>query len=291
MSTFLTSTSSGQTVFCSLSHGTWNLGRRLFNSLKRDFATTEKVEQRNAKRIEIMKLNYKVPDPEPVCRILIYCGASVCAINTAQAILNGKGISEDFDLVIRIDDRIPTSCRAPTSAFNGLCAIRSQLDEVERSSFKPTRSIRAIDCPALERRIYALEQDDQAELDSQNATQTILDECSDNEADLKTLAVVIIAEAEIYENSFEEHPFIKLSGKPRASEIYNFGFKGSIEGRGRQYERKFMGQFHRSKLALETQQSRSRTAPAWSSHVDSTESMTDFTFPPTKRMRVEFSTS
>ena len=282
-----------QTLFSTDSSGPWNLGRRLLSNVRLSNEMTEKLTQREAARLETMKINFDVPSVEPVCRVYVHCGPCACSINLARAIVDGNGVPEHVDIAIRIDDRIPTSCRRFDSAIDVLNSIRNQIEEYENTSSTQSRSVAAIDCAAFAKRIFVLEQEHYGETGQEPALQKIMAEdyerSSNSLRDLEIGGIIFIVEADVGNESLERHPFRSRPRKPRANEIY--AFKGEQSTQGWLWNREFIGRFSKSKYAMEREKEKAilNISQGSKSSDTSSRSMPDSITTPRKRQKSDAS--
>ena len=252
-----------QTLFSTDSSGPWNLGRRLLSDVRLSN------------------------------RVYVHCGPCACSINLARAIVDGNGVPEYLDIAIRIDDRIPTSCRRFDSAIDVLNSIRNQIEEDENTSSTQSRSVAAIDCPALEKRIFVLEQEHYGETRQEPALQKIMAEdyerSSTSPSDLEIGGIIFIVEADVGNESLERHPFRSQPRKPRANEIY--AFKGELSTQGWLWNREFIGRFSKSKYAMEREKEKAilNTSQGSKSSDTSSRSIPDSITTPRKRQRSDAS--
>jgi hypothetical protein len=109
-----------------------------------------------------MKERLGVPDDlsllDPWGVVFVYCGPCACQIQTALDICRGKGIEQYQEFAVRIDDRIPTSCRRMTTSFKLLSSFRDYIGKLVPANHLYELS-NHIDLPWLEQRIYKLEQE------------------------------------------------------------------------------------------------------------------------------------
>lgn len=231
----------------------WKLGQRVLSQVVLSDIAQERIDRR-----EQIRSQEPYVETKPAARVFIHCGPCACAIATAQQIIQEKDVAEYLDVVLRIDDRLPTSCQTADTAVGVLEEIRQRLDEPTKESMLFTSS-RYIDQPALERRIYDFEEDKSVRDSPSYGIQRILEEeysrfASHSSPDLELTAVVFVAESDLCSASLEAAPFLRTAKKPQATEIYTFS---NYDPHGPRYlststwRRVFLGRYSRSKLAKE----------------------------------------
>ena len=237
--------------FTSEWHTCWNLGRRSLFNVK-PFESQEEKSEAESRRLQISKMTDELPEVRPVGRIYIYCGPCACAIQTARKITFSKDVSEYFDFAVRIDERIPTSCRRSSSAVDVLSGIRDAIDgHVVDWENRQSRSVGFIDCPQLEKSIYDLEHEKFRGFEPESVLQRILTNHND-ESELPTKAIIIIAEADLCQLSLEAHPFVNETRKPRETDIFAFRENWDTwTGYDYLWQREYQGSYSRSKKAIE----------------------------------------
>jgi hypothetical protein len=216
----------------------------------------EAIDERESRRFKALKITGDLPHVRPISRIYIHCGPCACAIQTALNLTQGDGVSEYFDFAIRIDERLPTSCRRSSTALDVLAAIHDAIDgHVVNSWDAKSKSIGFIDCPDLEKRIFTLEQERFEHSESASVLQKILaEEYEGLKSDLPIEAIIFIAEADLSHHSLESPPFSAEARKPRGTDIY--AFVRSWTEAGRFWQRKYLGSYTRSKKAIEKKRAR-----------------------------------
>ncbi len=208
------------------------------------------------------RLTNSVPVTSPLSRILgriyIYCGPCACAIQTALKLTRDNDASGFFDFTIRIDERLPTSCRRSTSIIDVLGAIRDTIVWHEvKSSLSSSVSMGFFDCLELERRIYNLEQEPSGLFQRESILQKILaahGESLDDDDGIPVHAIIFIAEADLCHFSLESHPFHFEPRKPRATDI--FAFTPYWDRQMYTWQRKYMSSYCRSDKAMEKNKTR-----------------------------------
>lgn len=233
----------------------WNLGRRILKIVESPFESAEAMSEAESRRFETSRFTGDLPDPKPVRRIYIYCGPCACAIQTALKLTWMNDASKYFEIVIRIDERLPTSCRRSSRVVDVLVAIRDTINLHELKGWESHPSpMGCVDCPELEKRIYSLEQEASGTLEPKNILQKILFEHSQNsnetlKDDIPVNAIIFLAETDLCHFSLESHPFRREARKPRETDI--FAFKGYWSLSGYLWQRQYMGSYSRSTMAME----------------------------------------
>jgi Prion-inhibition and propagation len=234
----------------------WNLGRRILMHVKLPFKSQEAMSEAESRRFELSKIVGELPDVSPVSRIYVHCGPCACAVQTALNLTRDNDASEFFEFVIRIDERLPTSCRRSSTTIDVLAAIRDTIYGHEVSWSVISKSIGFIDCPELEKRIYNLEQEKFGHFEPSSVLQKILvEDYQDYKNNVPVGAVVFIAEADSCQLSLESRPFRGEARKPRETEI--FAFKSVWNESGYLWQREYMGSCARSANAIEKKRTRS----------------------------------
>jgi len=248
----------------------WNLGRRILMNVELPLKSQEGMGEAKSRRFGLPKIVGGLPGVSLSSRIYIHCGPCACAVHTALNLTLDNEASKCFEFVIRIDERLPTSCRRSCTTIDALAAIRDTIygHEVQSWSDK-SKSISCIDCPELEKRIYNLEQEKFGYFESSSVLQKILvEDYQDYENKVAVGAIVFIAEADSCQLSLESRPFRGEARKPRETEIYTF--KSIWDESEYVWQRRYMGSYGRSANAIEKK--RTRSAP-----------ITDVIPPPTSR--------
>ncbi|MCJ1398699.1 hypothetical protein MMC11_001900 [Xylographa trunciseda] len=230
----------------------WNLGRRILAKAKRSF---EEISEAESRRIEICKATGELPDVIPIDRVYIHCGPCACAIQTALKLTWVNRASEYVDYAIRIDERLPTSCRRSSAAIEVLAAIHDTIDGYQVTYGDKSKSIGFIDCPELEKQIYNLEQETTSHFGPANILHTILNEYQDIKHANSVAAIVIIAEADTIHSSLEGQRFYSEARKPRDTDIFTFEF--AQENDEWKWRRRYEGAYSRSKKSIEKKRARS----------------------------------
>lgn len=270
----------------------WNLGRRIHVNVKLSRDLEDAIKERESLRLEVSKIECELPKIRPVSRIYIYCGPCACAIQTALNLTLGNddisGVDQEyFDFAIRIDERLPTSCRRSSTDIDVLTAIRDSIDGhvVSRWSTDSSRSIGFVDSPELERRIYSLEQERFVHLEPAGVLQKILLE--DHQklgSDLEVSAIILIAEADLCHLSLESRPFGSEARKPRETDI--FAFKSGWVG-DRTWDRRYLGSYGRSAAANNKRRAQSSLLTDPTSQPASNVMSTTLPISPNKRKRAD----
>ncbi|MCJ1385218.1 hypothetical protein MMC17_008339 [Xylographa soralifera] len=234
----------------------WNLGRRILRNVKPSSDSQEKISEAESRRMEISKITGNLPDICPIFRIYVHCGPCACAVQTALKVTRENGASKYFDFAIRIDERLPTSCRRSSTAIDVLAAIHHAIDgHVVFDYFPNSISIGCIDCPELENSIYNLEQENVGHFGPGSVLQQILAEYDDmNRDDIPIEAIILIAEAGLCHLSLEGQPFRAEARKPRDNDI--FAFDSIWKKPLWEWERRYMGSYSRSKASVEKRRAR-----------------------------------
>lgn len=241
--------------FTCVSKARWNLGDRILNGVK-PFSSQEAMNEAESNRFKTLRATGDLPGVRPVSRIYIHCGPCACAVHTALRLTQGNEISEYFDFVIRIDERLPTSCRRSSTAISVLTAIHDSIDQHILMHRQATlKAVDYIDCPELEKRIYNLEQERFEQFEPANLLQKIVLDCNDLKSNLSIGAIIIIAETDHCQLSLENRPFYSGAKKPRETDI--FSFVSSWTGTEHIWHRQYEGSYTRSKMAIETMKARS----------------------------------
>lgn len=105
----------------------WNLSRRILMKLKLAYELEEKIRELEYREPDSPKVNGGSPTVSPFNRIYIHCGPCACAIQTALNFTSNDEFRKLFEFVIRIDERLPTSCRRSSTTIDALAAIRDTI--------------------------------------------------------------------------------------------------------------------------------------------------------------------
>ena len=197
----------------SLSKDPWNIGLRISREI--NYRPFQEVSRPDSKRWRYYDTHFLTK-----ALIYIYCSLCVHQIEVALAICCGNGIYENARFVIRIDDRLPSSCEPYPLA-------KSMESLLQRFRAWPASVLRHFDLPFLEQRIYQLESSQGAQLqseldrDSGHHVKLIFDECiSEGDLNLPCAAVVILTEPSACSETLERPPFPRDSRKPRETDIF-----------------------------------------------------------------------
>lgn len=195
----------------------WNLGRRLLGQINH-FLGADLDEIRN-RRYQHLKVENELPDIDPLGSVYIYCAPCACQIETALSLCRGKGISEFLDFAVRIDDRIPSSCRRMTTGAVLLSRLRDDIGE-QVAYGRGYSGTEHIDWPWLEQRIYKL---DQEACEATNACSSDLLErisSEDHTSGRETAAIIIMGEADLCSPMLEKLPPSGKARMPRETDLY-----------------------------------------------------------------------
>ena len=241
------------------------------------------------RRFQTLKSTGTLPKVRPVSRIYIHCGPCACAIQTAMDFTLDNDVSEYFDLVIRIDERLQTSCRRSGSTIDVLAAIRNTIDRhVTNNRDHISKSLGCIDCPELEKQIYNLEQERSGYSDPRTVLQRILlQHYIASESILPIRAIVIIAEANSCHLSLESRPFNTEARKPQETDIFSIKHVYKESGGAMTWYRDYAGSYSRSKNAIEKKRAESSLLTDRASPSTFGVTATTPTTPRTKRPRSE----
>jgi hypothetical protein len=235
----------------------WNLGRRILMHVNLPDNSQERLREIESRRLGLPKVVSGLPGVNSSSRIFIHCGPCACAIQTALNFTLSNEASKCFEFVIRIDERLPTSCRRSSTTIDALAAIRDTIygHEVKGCNDK-SKSIGFIDCPELEKRIYNLEQERSRHFEYSSVIQKILvEDYQDYKNHDSVRAIVLIAEADSCQLSLENRPFLGEARKLRNTEI--FTFESVWNETEYVWKRIYIGSYGRSTNAIE----KKRTQP------------------------------
>jgi hypothetical protein len=123
----------------------------------RGFRYIDLDEIRN-RRYQYMRVENELPDIDPLGVVYVYCAPCACQIQTVVDLCRGRGISEFLDFAVRIDERIPSSCRRMTTGLALLSSLRNYANEIVANGQSHHRTDYN-DWPWLEQRIYKFEQE------------------------------------------------------------------------------------------------------------------------------------
>ena len=255
--------------FTSAPESLWNLGRRIYDCIGLPVSPWE-----------LQDIAYD----KPLLDLRIHCGPCGCAIHTAMSLCCSKDVSSHYRFSIHIHDRLPTSCRRASSPLEVMEALRDGLEGFQLTDKydRLQKALSYINSPALEKRIYDMEQELFEPVNPENVLQAVLLDVLEEQQRTKQRekgrslgADIFIVEADNCQQSLQNPPFKAEVKKPRATNIFELsrpqdqGSKPHQGSRPHQIAQRYIGSYYRSKGAIQKRKSEADQVPlvipGWSS--------------------------
>jgi len=165
--------------------------------------------------------------------IYIHTSACQCAIQTAAEIAGALN-SDQLKAVVRIDDRISSSCfRSTADRVIVLQSMLAHLDSLEPRLFAPWAYL---DRTWLDQRLYSLESDIAVTDDSLHVS-GMLDIFSSENFQGPFAGLIIVGEVDFCTPLLQAEPFSRMPRNPRECEVYEITRQDST------YKRKYISRF------------------------------------------------
>ena len=230
----------------------WNLGRRIVDTLKLD-----QIANYNLSKVKETWYHYIKnggTSPEQLGYVYIYCAPCLQQIATAFDICVGKGIPRYLDFMIRIDDRISSSCCGESDGYPRLESIMNKVKAIEqvpsRSLLFDQRRINHVDSPWIERRVFELEQEPYEPLarHPKECLVRIFEECTGKltSSSIECAGIVVLEETRRKSSIIESSIFQPQPRLPRATDIFLAHSDWDSASRGF-LERVYQGSYSRNR--------------------------------------------
>ena len=223
-----------------------NASKRIVDSMKIKFTN----DQLEILRLSDTKDSYRsmvLQTMLPLATFYVYCGPCVFAFRTALYFCNEQKDSAYLKCLVRIDDRINTSCCLDSSKASRFASFLETIKEIETGKGSGRGFLRTwlryIDRVWLEQRLYKLEDEieagDLAHADPADAAKELFQELS---ADSNYNGFVILGETVHCGWMLQAEPFPWTSRMPRDTEIFQI-HHGYSSPRGRIWQRTYLGTY------------------------------------------------
>jgi Prion-inhibition and propagation len=224
----------------------WSLGRRITESMQLNFHTDD-IEMLRNSNWEVGEYQSEVMNKVlPLGKMYMYCGPCICALRTALVTCHREQ-SKTIHCLVRVDDRIETSCGDQQSRLSRLVSVIDIIRSIEAMPASDTVKFdtswtQMVDRIWLEQRIYDLEE----ELQEKDLMKSRFSRGTELFADLifpstSVVAIVVLGELDKCYWMMQQAPFPWSPRMPRENEIYQF--KGSGRPLATRWSRTFLGTF------------------------------------------------
>ncbi len=247
--------------FTSPPESLWNLGQRIYDCIGLPVAEWQLRD---------------IAFDKPMSDIRIHCGPCACAIQTAISLCSSKDVSSHYRFSIHIHDRLPTSCRRASSPVEVMEALRDGLEGFQLTDKwdRLQKALSYINSPALEKRIYDLEQELFEPVSAENVLQAVLLDVLEGERRREQHgkshslgADIFIIEADRCQRSLQNPPFKSQAKKPRATNIFELsrrpdeGSKQQQTSRPHHVTQRYIGSYYRSRRSIQKRKSEATQMP------------------------------
>lgn len=159
---------------------------------------------------------------EPLTTIVIFVAPCLRLLRTALDVcpIRPKGKSLLFNFVIRVDDRLRSSCCTPEAAQRRLRALANFFRENASDNWAGLQDF--LDLPWIDQRLYDLEQTETPPPDFPSLDHIFDERRNRKDVDQLVAAIFVIGEGEEMVRMFRLLPLTYSPAMPRAGQFYSF---------------------------------------------------------------------
>lgn len=177
----------------------------------------------------------------PVASLYIYCAPCACLLTTALSICTDAGARAKmfFELLVRPDDRLVSSCCYQEDRSFGLASLMTKVREIE-SLPSVVNDLDHLDRTWIEQRLFALEETELPQ-HSDNIDEMGVQVLSSHHSDSKTAGIVILGEVGYSLPIMDAAPFTTIGRTPKETEMWQMK-RLQVDDR-QKWTRKYLGTF------------------------------------------------